>query len=71
MVFAPPVGFNLTFVCPNGQVFESDWLAMPFVMTTCQVLLWQSNFSFLSDSFYAKGKKLLISTEFLICTLKK
>ena len=35
---APPVGFNLTFVCPQGQVFESDWLAMPFVMMTCQVL---------------------------------
>ena len=34
---APPVGFNLTFVCPQGQVFESDWLAMPFVMMTCQV----------------------------------
>jgi hypothetical protein len=37
MVFAPPVGFNLTFVCPPGQVFESDWLATPFVMMTCQV----------------------------------
>ena len=35
---APPVGFNLTFICPQGQVFESDWLAMPFVMMTCQVL---------------------------------
>ena len=34
---APPVGFNLTFWCPQGQVFESDWLAMPFVMMTCQV----------------------------------
>ena len=34
---APPVGFNLTFICPQGQVFESDWLAMPFVMMTCQV----------------------------------
>jgi hypothetical protein len=38
MVFAPPVGFNLTFVCPDGQVFASDWLAAPFVMMTCQVL---------------------------------
>ncbi len=38
MVFAPPVGFNLTFACPAGQVFESDWLAAPFVMMTCQVL---------------------------------
>ena len=35
--FAPPVGFNLTFTCPAGQVFESDWLAVPFVMMTCQV----------------------------------
>ena len=33
----PPVGFNLTFVCPVGQVFEADWLAAPFVMSTCQV----------------------------------
>jgi hypothetical protein len=37
MAFAPPVGFNLTFSCPEGQVFESDWFAMPFVMMTCQV----------------------------------
>ena len=22
---APPVGFNLTFVCPEGQVFDHDW----------------------------------------------
>ena len=44
MVFAPPVGFNLTFACPTGQVFESDWLAMPFVMTTCQVSLSTPNF---------------------------
>ena len=36
--FAPPVGFNLTFTCPAGQVFESDWLATPFVMMTCQVI---------------------------------
>ena len=34
---ASPVGFNLTFVCPQGQVFKSDWLAIPFVMMTCQV----------------------------------
>jgi hypothetical protein len=37
MTPAPPVGFNLTFVCPRGQVFESNWLAIPFVMMTCQV----------------------------------
>lgn len=36
---APPVGFNLTYVCPDGQVFDSDWYATPFVMTTCQVPL--------------------------------
>ena len=48
---APRVGFNLTFVCPEGQVFNSqkskvkqspkkvfdhDWFATPFVLTTCQ-----------------------------------
>jgi hypothetical protein len=37
MAFAPPVGFNLTFSCPDKQVFESDWFARPFVMMTCQV----------------------------------
>ncbi len=37
MTPAPPVGFNLTFACPQGQVFASDWLAIPFVMMTCQV----------------------------------
>ena len=34
---APVVGFNLTFVCPEGQVFDHDWFASPFVMMTCQV----------------------------------
>ena len=34
---APPVGFNLTYVCPYGQVFKRDWYDMPFVMMTCQV----------------------------------
>jgi hypothetical protein len=37
MTPSPPVGFNLTFACPDRQVFESDWLAIPFVMMTCQV----------------------------------
>ena len=36
---APPVGFNLTFMCPEGQVFNHDWFATPFVMMTCQVCL--------------------------------
>ena len=34
---APPIGFNLTYICPPGEVFDSDWLATPFVLTTCQV----------------------------------
>ena len=33
---APPVGFNLTFICPAGQVFDHDWFATPFLMMTCQ-----------------------------------
>ena len=37
---APVVGFNLTFVCPEGQVFDHDWFASPFVMMTCQVTFW-------------------------------
>ena len=34
---APRVGFNLTFICPEGQVFDHDWFATPFIMMTCQV----------------------------------
>ena len=37
MQSAPPVAFNLTFMCPAGQVFDHDWFATPFVMMTCQV----------------------------------
>ena len=33
---APPVGFNVTFVCPEGEVFDHDWFATPFIMMTCQ-----------------------------------
>ena len=32
---APPVGFNVTFVCPEGQVFDHDWFASAFVLITC------------------------------------
>ena len=38
MTAAPAVGYNLTYVCPEGQVFNHDWFATPFVMMTCQVL---------------------------------
>ena len=34
---APPVGFNLTYECPEGFVFSHDWFATAFVMMTCQV----------------------------------
>ena len=37
MTPAPNVGFNLTYVCPQGMVFSHDWFATPFVMMTCQV----------------------------------
>ena len=37
MTPAPSVGFNLTYVCPDGMVFNHDWFAAPFVMMTCQV----------------------------------
>ena len=33
---AAPVGFNLTYICPDGWVFDHDWFATPFVMLTCQ-----------------------------------
>ena len=32
-----PVGFNLTFMCPDAMVFERDWFASPNVVSTCQV----------------------------------
>ena len=38
MTPAPGVGFNLTYVCPEGMVFNHDWFASPFVMMTCQVM---------------------------------
>ena len=34
----PAVSFNLTYVCPEGMVFDHDWLATPFIMMTCQVV---------------------------------
>ena len=37
MTAAPEVGFNLTYVCPENQVFDHDWFATPFVMMTWQV----------------------------------
>ena len=36
MTPAANVGFNLTYVCPQGLVFRHDWFATPFVMITCQ-----------------------------------
>ena len=39
---APPVGFNLTYVCPDGMVFAHDWFATPFVMMTCLVILFNN-----------------------------
>ena len=34
---APPIGYNLTYSCPEGMVFDHDWFATPFVMMTCKV----------------------------------
>ena len=42
---APPVGFNLTFICPAGQVFDHDWFATPFIMMTCQVQITGPSFN--------------------------
>ena len=38
---APPVNYNLTYVCPEGQVFSHDWFATPFILMTCQVLYYK------------------------------
>ena len=32
-----PVGYNVTYECPDGMVFEHDWFASPFVLITCKV----------------------------------
>ena len=32
-----PVSYNLTYVCPSGQVFDHDWFATPVILLTCQV----------------------------------
>ena len=48
---APPVGFNLTFICPEGQVFDHDWFATPFIMMTRQV-------KFLKHSVNVRGLSL-------------
>ena len=32
-----PVGFNVTFMCPDGMSFEQDWFVRPYVVSTCQV----------------------------------
>ena len=37
MEAAPKIGFNLTYSCPEGEVFNHDWFATPFVLMTCQV----------------------------------
>ena len=34
-----PVSYNLTYVCPDGQVFDHDWFATPGILLTCQVKL--------------------------------
>merc|ERR1719483_1569478 len=31
-----PVSYNLTYVCPDGQVFDHDWFATPGILLTCQ-----------------------------------
>ena len=36
---APPVGFNLTFICPEDHVFAHDWFATPYVFMTCNVCI--------------------------------
>ena len=44
MEAAPKIGFNLTYSCPDGMVFNHDWFATPFILMTCQVtflLIWE------------------------------
>ena len=36
---APPVGFNVTFMCVEGKVFSHDWFAVPFILMTCQAII--------------------------------
>ena len=38
MEAAPKIGFNLTYSCPDGMVFNHDRFATPFILMTCQVM---------------------------------
>ena len=64
---APPVNYNLTYVCPEGQVFSHDWFATPFILMTCQVLCYtcqdiRSIFSRESDSTIANVRPSVTET---------
>ena len=41
-IFCNPANWDLLFNHFEPQVFDHDWFAVPFVMTTCQVSLQQS-----------------------------
>ena len=48
---APPVGFNLTFQCSDGEVFDHDWFAAPFILMTCQVTSLSLSLCLLTQQF--------------------
>ena len=67
---APPVGFNVTFQCPEGYVFNSDWFATPFLMMTCQVCSRVNNQKF-NSVFQSDGSFDVPDWEAYQCVLRK
>ena len=51
MEAAPKIGFNLTYFCPEGMVFNHDWFATPFILMTCQVIFIRTYFRNCSQTF--------------------
>ena len=62
----PPVSFNVTYVCPEGMVFDHDWLATPFIMMTCQV-----NTHFIKKTTPFIMLTCRVTTPFIIVTYQK
>ena len=67
---AAPVGFNVTFQCPEGYVFNSDWFATPFLMMTCQVCSRVNNQKF-DSMFQSDGSFDVPDWEAYQCVLRK
>ena len=55
-------GYNLTYVCPDGMVFDHDWFATPGILLTCQVCHQPSHFSARQLFLYRNQEHLTVQT---------